>query len=275
MKIVSHLVASLFLHLFLCVLLFNSLVGKSHAETFRYRGASSLTEINAKIKRDPHSASAYIERADARRSGLDQEGAIEDADKALSLTPDNADAYLIRGRSYGDLEKWDLAIADLKKAISLAPNNQTARAELGQLYDAVRRDKEAYQVWDQLANLPDLEKTLQYTVSDKKISAMIRLHDLPGALKFADKKVKESNGQRFLFERAKVFMALKQFDKALADVNVELKRSNTERATMSFLRMRSDIFKALGKKNLSQQDAAQARKLEQHNIDTVPFRSGK
>jgi lipoprotein NlpI len=63
--------------------------------------------------------------------------AIEDLDKAISLNPNFAEAFNDRGVAYRFKNKFDLAIADFDKALALDPdltvakNNRADMAKIG------------------------------------------------------------------------------------------------------------------------------------------------
>src|SRR5262249_7303498 len=62
---------------------------------------------------------AYRGRATALQGREELEGALTDANQAISLDPDSAQAFFRRGDIYKDLDRPDLALDDFNKAILL------------------------------------------------------------------------------------------------------------------------------------------------------------
>jgi tetratricopeptide (TPR) repeat protein len=77
---------------------------------------------------------------DAAISKFDQKnyrGALSDLDKSIELEPENAVAFAMRGVSKSKLGDWDGAIADAEQAVSLA--KKSSLAELPQYQDILQK----------------------------------------------------------------------------------------------------------------------------------------
>ena len=70
----------------------------------------------------PSNTSAYFNRGTVYYLTGDNDHAIENYDKVLTLTPHFPLAYLSRGKAYLNKQDYDRAIADLTQALALNPN---------------------------------------------------------------------------------------------------------------------------------------------------------
>ncbi len=96
-----------------------------------YRG--SLEELNRAVNRMPGSAQAYYDRANAKSSGGDTAGAVEDYTKALNLGLRVREKFLAfgnRGIARADLGDIDGALEDFTAIIEAAKNRGLVRTAL-------------------------------------------------------------------------------------------------------------------------------------------------
>jgi tetratricopeptide (TPR) repeat protein len=84
------------------------------------------------IKKDY--AAAYYNRGNIEREMKEYETAIDDYTKAIKANPRFADAYLNRGLTYIIINRREEAIGDYNKAIKINPKNPDAYNNLGLIY---------------------------------------------------------------------------------------------------------------------------------------------
>ncbi len=70
---------------------------------------------------------AYVNRGEAYDREGQQNLALQDFDKAITIDPDFSDAYYCRGLSYSSEGRNALAIQDFDKALQLNPNYLLAK----------------------------------------------------------------------------------------------------------------------------------------------------
>ena len=90
------------------------------------------------ISKDPNTAIAYGNRANARISKGDYAGAIDDCATMLLLYPGEPKAYYNRGNAYSELKKPKEALADYSKAIVLGFQSPNVFYNRGNQYMAVK-----------------------------------------------------------------------------------------------------------------------------------------
>jgi tetratricopeptide (TPR) repeat protein len=98
-------------------------------------GRASLTNLNRAIAANPRDAHYYSERARVKLTQDDPNGALHDADQALTLAvgePERAGMYLLRGCIHAARSDHDLAIEDFSSALKQKlPAEQEIAALLG------------------------------------------------------------------------------------------------------------------------------------------------
>jgi len=104
-------------------------------EAYNYRGETrrvncyqfdeAITDFDKAIELKPDFAIAYNNRALAKLSKGDRNGALSDCDKAISLKPDQPLYYVNRGEVKKHLGDFVGALADFDRAIELKPDGLT------------------------------------------------------------------------------------------------------------------------------------------------------
>ncbi len=79
----------------------------------------AVRDTTKAISLDPASANSYFVRGAALQSKGDYDGAIRDYAQVVTLAPDHESAYLAMGTAYFSLEVYDHAVASFDKAIEL------------------------------------------------------------------------------------------------------------------------------------------------------------
>lgn len=142
---------------------------------------SSFKSYESALKSNPLSASVYANLGSLHNQKGSKTKALEYLNKGLQIDDQNAEMYLTRSKVYENLGKKDLAEKDLNQILTFAPDNIFARTGL--------------------ANL-------------KK-----RTGDLEGSLKDYNQLLSEKPESLLYNGRADVYIKLKKYKEALADVN--------------------------------------------------------
>jgi len=144
-----------------------------------FQGA--LNQLDRALALDPANGSALARRGMVKTELKDTDEALQDFNQAIKLDPDNFSAYLGRGLLHRQLKDTEGSLADLNQAIKLAPN-------LPQLYLARGRT---------CAEAGMAKKAIQ---------------DFSQALQL------DPTAYVAHMDRAYVYMALKQNDRAVSDL---------------------------------------------------------
>ncbi len=165
------------------------------------------------LKRMPHYARAYFDRASARHTSGDYDGAIEDATRALELHPRFGAAYT--NRSLSRFRKGDLAgtVEDATRAIEIEPNDPLAHYNRG----IARRESGDYS-----GAIADFDRCrlidpMLPGIWEARGVARARKGDLEAALLDFDAAIAERPRAEMYNNRANVHDQLGQTEKALAD----------------------------------------------------------
>jgi len=146
----------------------------------------ALAILNAIICKEPNNAQAYSERGLAHGALEQNDLALADCSKAISLAPKLAIAYANRARIFILLSRYNDALKDSNKALALKPNLAEAYAAKGRAYD----------------HFGDYQKELEYC--NKAIAL-------------------NSQSARYYCYRARAFRQLDQYQRALEDANRSIK----------------------------------------------------
>ncbi len=98
----------------------------------RFRDA--IAKMDIAIGLDPTKSKYYFNRATAKGSNNDFEGAIIDYNKAIELDPTNPRYFGSRGYDWYKLAQFDKAIADQKRVIRMAPWDSNPYYNLARIY---------------------------------------------------------------------------------------------------------------------------------------------
>lgn len=99
----------------------DTLCGLEHAHAGNYDAA--MAAFDRALRCAERSGVVFIDRCHARRMLGDAEGALDDADRALSQAPGNLHALRARSAACFDLLAMDDAVSDLDRAIAVAPSD--------------------------------------------------------------------------------------------------------------------------------------------------------
>jgi len=166
------------------------------------------------LRLNPDYPEAFVNRANARRTQGDLEGALRDYSAAIGLKNDYAVAFYNRAntrRAQGDLER---ALQDYSEAIRLSPdyveamvNRANARRAQGDLESALQDYNDAIRL------RPDDAVALNNRASARRASG-----DLEGALRDYDEAIRlKPNYAEAFHNRANAHRAANNAEKALSD----------------------------------------------------------
>jgi tetratricopeptide (TPR) repeat protein len=170
---------------------------------------------------NPKDALAACELADMYWWNNQTAKALAGYDLALKLDPKLSKAWIGRAYVHEGMKQYTAAVADFDKAIALDPKDVETMGARAKLLDTTGKHKEAVEGFTQvIAVNPDLYWPY--------------------------------------IQRAVAFTELKEFQKALADYDVLLKRAPQD---ADYYEFRSQVYKAMGDKKSEAADLATAKKL--------------
>lgn len=92
--------------------------------------ATALKEMDTAIRADPAFAQALSMRAFVKVALRDFWGAVQDAQRGISLDPDDAESYVALGTAYNSLNEFRKAENAVEQALSIQPDSWQAQLEL-------------------------------------------------------------------------------------------------------------------------------------------------
>ena len=237
---------------------------KPDPEVYYYRGMlrtnidEKITDYTKAIELKPDNAFAYFYRGNAKTWKDNYVGAVADYSKAIELRPDYAEAYVNRGKSRAD---YDGKISDFSKAIELKPNYADAYLQRGEILANI--DEAIKDFSKTIELMPDCAEAYAcraaYDLGTKKVD--LAMADINAAIDhgYGIKGLAVEKDSYYI--RAKVYMAMNDWDNALAD----MKRSVEIKPTADHLLWRGLIF--LGKNDYANalSDANKSISLEANN----------
>jgi tetratricopeptide (TPR) repeat protein len=117
---------------------------------------AALTDFNTAIEVDPYDVHAYVRRAIFYSEVYrDWDAALMDYNRAIAIAPYDDRAYAERAVTYMFLGETELAIDDLKYAIELNPGNAHAYYNLAALYGNLGRYAEAVETYSRVMEIND------------------------------------------------------------------------------------------------------------------------
>jgi len=210
---------------------------------------------------------------------LESEEALKLANQAIALDPKQFGAYIERALAYISLGQSDKALADFSIAASGGDrrSEKAARREKADLLYRLKRYNESINeltaIETKYGSLSDgmlYRRSHAYMAIGKPNMAVI---DLTTAIKG------EPDSSRLFEARTKAYVALKDWEKALADCNKCISLSNVDDETMGnrsdLLTLRATIYDKLGKTDLARKDREVAKRTESANYQNAPFRTDK
>ena len=209
------------------------------------------------IDYDPNIDYAYDVRAIAYAELGEFDLAIEDFNRAISMSPKNAGFYVNRGIAHSINDEDDLAIQDFDTAISIDPGMDEAYSARGILH--VSKEDYRLALFDfSRAIALDPERASYYTnrgnVYDELGQIDLALNDYTKAIHMNPKSVDACTN------RGLTFYEVGEFKHAVRDLSKAIKLG---RSSADIYRKRADSYKALGKYDKADQDTLWALELEE------------
>lgn len=224
-------------------------------------------------------AKILTENAKKYNKILEGEEALKLANQAISLNPKCYGAYIERALAYICLGKTEQALADFTTAAggNERKSEKEARREKADLLFRLNRYSESVK---ELTTLETKYGSLSDGMLYRRSHAYLAMgkpnlaaQDLTTAIKG------EPNSERLFEARIKAYMALKDWDKALADCNKCISLCNKEDQSFGnrgdLLALRATIYDKMGKKDLANKDREVAKKTDSANYQNAPFRTEK
>jgi lipoprotein NlpI len=251
----------------------------------------AVADYSESIRLDPSSASALVNRGNARRSLKQQDLALADFDRAIRLDPNGALTFNNRGMVWQDQKEYAKAVADFSRAIELDPglavafnNRGMAWRHLGEYRKAVADHDAASRLEPATAQHGSLGLELFYT-GDFEPSSRAYRQAVVAAPQNAYAKIWLYLASSRTADRAAARSVLEADDARLTDrawpapvVDLFLGRVDAaalrraargpDAKTAAERACEADFY--IGERALLNGDAGQARRLFQSAIDTCP-----
>ena len=108
-------------------------------------GALTLARANSdhSLALDPHMVAGHVSKAVVLEATGDEQGALNEFAKALTLDPSNTNTLLLQAQVYSRLDRWTEAEQSYQKILSLRPNSWVTYAERGYAFDQQGRYQDA------------------------------------------------------------------------------------------------------------------------------------
>lgn len=181
----------------------------------------AIKDYNQAIKLDQKNIVLYFRRAELYYEVFrEKEKAIEDYMKVLELEPDNEDAYIRLAEIYFELREIKKQELCYKEVIKINPNNLIVNEQLASYYYSQNKYKEALGYINVALELGSDEEWLNLAQGE----CYYEIHEYNRALEVYCKIINSNNNLGYDY-RGDVYMALKQYDKAIKDYEkfIELK----------------------------------------------------
>lgn len=145
----------------------------------------AIADMDALIElHDPNFDSlAYGDRGLYKQNKGDNEGAIKDYEKAISLAPNRALNYANLGELLCNIKRYEEGIAALSKAIQLAPDVEYNYVERGDQYAAAGNDSAAIPDYDVAYKLSATNANRCAYILSNRAMCKYRLNDYAGAIR--------------------------------------------------------------------------------------------
>lgn len=252
-------------------------------------GSGSLTPVHSQNKAqtagkpvaspNAKQAKAYVESAKQCNQVLESEEALKLANQAIALDPKQYGAYVERALAHISLGQTEQALADFSTAANSGErkHEKSARREKADLLFRLKRYTDSI---NELTTIETKYGSLSDGMLYRRAQAYLAIGKPNMAVLDLTTAIKGEPSANRLFEaRMKAYVALKDWDKALADCNKCIALCNVDDQTLGnradLLSMRATIYEKQGKKDLAQKDREKAKKTDSANFQNAPFRSDK
>ena len=210
------------------------------------------------IALDPEFSPTYIMLGQIAAVQGEQDEAVKQYTKALSVKKPDISAWYHRGKSYASLHRYTEAIADLNKGEKLQkldfPNDHDALINISIIRAQV------YHSWGKYdLAIAEYKKSYPKYKTDwtdhQILDCMIKGNKLPEAINELSNRIKtDPQDDQAYFKRAGLELQLKQFKKAIADYTSAIAIDPTS----SYFRGRAKAYQEIGETDLSKKDLEKA-----------------
>ncbi len=219
---------------------------------------------------------ALIEKAEFYNKIVESEEALQLCNRVIAQDKSYAPAYLARADAYSALDRIPDALSDLAEAAKSSNSGYRLQAlrVRAHLYYALKRYPEALQDMKDLINKNNQHTDGLFTLRARVYAAMhkpdLAAEDLTSALKL---KPRDTN---LLSDRAEYYLAARELDKALIDLNHLIKVDEiggVESANAQLYSDRAQVYELMGRKDLAAADRKVFLEKQKANFDNAPFAS--
>jgi tetratricopeptide (TPR) repeat protein len=205
----------------------------------------ALRDLNKAIELDPEFRAAYEDRADLYTARNQIDLALKDFEKAVSMPSRTAETFRVRGRIEEHRKRFDDAITFYNKALEVEPDNIFALEDRawskifsGHLVQAYDDCQELVKHAALVTNGYRCRARANYELGNYEQS----LADLNRSLELDPKS------DSLLYERGYVYLALNQYDQAIADYSTLI--------TRNYRIGESHLYRGIAKEKAEQSEAA-------------------
>ena len=172
----------------------------------------ALADLEKSLSLDPGNGNAFIIRGMLYSTKGKLKQAIQDLDRSIQILGNNNVAYMYRGIAHALLGNNQMAIHDFDQSIVSNPENPLAYALRGAAYGELKQYKKAIDDCNHAIALDD--KGIE--IFDIRASVYAKSGNFDAAMQDVDRAIALDPGNaRGYFTKAKVFRGMKQYDKAL------------------------------------------------------------
>ena len=173
----------------------------------------AIKDYTKAIQLNPKAPEPYTNRGIAYSNKDEHDRAIEDFNKAIALKHNYAEAYSNRGGAYRSKGEYDQAIIDCTKAIELKPNCFLAYHNRAIAYYQQREFDRAIKDYSKVI---ELNPALAVAYNNRGV-AYYKNGEYNRAIEEYDVAIKRDYANAY-YNRAEVWLHLKEWDKAKADL---------------------------------------------------------
>lgn len=209
-----------------------------------------LEECTKEINNNPKNADLYVERARVYESLMKHESAVDDLTTAINLnTPKVYFHYYLRSCQYLYLDDFESAFNDRVECVKLSPIDCTLYySSLAKMYEKMGQRENAIDIlMQQIKVCPNQKKPyVQMSSFYEYIEVYYK------AIEFINMAIEKfENSTDLLHRRIRIYTKIKQFERALKDCDECIKYEPNK---WTHLRIRSEVYKAMGDKDRASND---------------------
>lgn len=250
---------------------------------FGEKSKAKLAELNLAILKNPKSSATFVARGDFHAAADDQDRALLDYNRAITLDPHNGMAFLRRGMFEFDQSLFKQAAQDFLIAGKLfGPGGGLAMRNAGRAQIKIHEYPAAVDSLNKAAAIIGPKGII--SVLRERARAYFELAEYKRCMADLDRVIatKTKADDESYALRAKIKMKLGDFHGAVKDLTAaiseaDLRPTNADLFVFSnekgkYYQLRAQCFKKLGQPTREQSDLKKAELLEKDRLDFAPFR---